>query len=32
MAPGGEEVVIDFETSGVRRFAVSDAILRRLGS
>ncbi|MGH7611293.1 MAG: ATP-dependent helicase [Candidatus Dormibacteria bacterium] len=27
---GGEEVVIDFEGSGRRRFAVSDAILRRL--
>jgi DNA helicase-2/ATP-dependent DNA helicase PcrA len=30
MGPGGEEVVIEFATSGVRRFAVSDAILRRV--
>ena len=31
MAPGGEEVVIDFETAGRRRFAVTDAVLRKLG-
>ena len=30
MTPGGEEVVIDFETAGRRRFAVSDAVLRKL--
>ena len=32
MTGGGEEVVIDFESSGLRRFAVSDAILRRASS
>ncbi|MHB8393364.1 MAG: ATP-dependent helicase [Candidatus Dormibacteria bacterium] len=31
MTPGGEEVVIDFDTSGRRRFAVTDAVLRKLG-
>ncbi|MHB1500489.1 MAG: ATP-dependent helicase [Candidatus Dormibacteria bacterium] len=31
MATGGEEVVIDFDTSGRRRFAVTDAVLRKLG-
>ena len=30
MTGAGEEVVIDFESSGHRRFAVSDAVLRRL--
>jgi len=30
MTGAGEEVVIDFESSGHRRFAVSDAILRRV--
>jgi len=28
---GGEEVVIDFESSGRRRFAVTDAVLHKLG-
>ncbi|MHB8331134.1 MAG: ATP-dependent helicase [Candidatus Dormibacteria bacterium] len=28
---GGEEVVIQFDTSGRRRFAVTDAVLRKLG-
>jgi DNA helicase-2/ATP-dependent DNA helicase PcrA len=32
MTGAGEEVVIEFESSGHRRFAVSDAVLRRLGS
>lgn len=31
MTAGGEEVVIDFDSSGRRRFAVTDAVLRRLG-
>ncbi len=31
MTPGGEEVVIDFDSSGRRRFAVTDAVLRKLG-
>ncbi len=31
MTSGGEEVVIDFDTSGRRRFAVTDAVLRKLG-
>ncbi len=31
MTSGGEEVVINFETSGRRRFAVTDAVLRKLG-
>ena len=30
MTAGGEEVVIDFDTSGRRRFAVTDAVLRKL--
>ncbi|MGH7698594.1 MAG: hypothetical protein ACRENV_07965, partial [Candidatus Dormibacteria bacterium] len=30
MTGGGEEVVIDFQASGRRRFAVSDAVLRRV--
>ncbi|MHB8312113.1 MAG: ATP-dependent helicase [Candidatus Dormibacteria bacterium] len=31
LTSGGEEVVIDFESSGRRRFAVTDAVLRKLG-
>ncbi len=31
MTQGGEEVVIDFDTAGRRRFAVTDAVLRKLG-
>ncbi|MGH7640541.1 MAG: ATP-dependent helicase [Candidatus Dormibacteria bacterium] len=31
MTKAGEEVVIEFASSGHRRFAVSDAVLRRLG-
>ena len=31
MTGAGEEVVINFEGAGVRRFAVSDAVLRRIG-
>ncbi len=31
MTPGGEEVVIDFDGAGRRRFAVTDAVLRKLG-
>ena len=31
LTAGGEEVVIDFESSGRRRFAVTDAVLRKLG-
>jgi hypothetical protein len=31
MTPGGEEVVINFVSSGRRRFAVTDAVLRKLG-
>ena len=31
MTSGGEEVVINFDTSGRRRFAVTDAVLRKLG-
>ena len=32
MTGAGEEVVIDFESAGHRRFAVSDAVLRRVES
>jgi hypothetical protein len=30
MTGAGEEVVIDFESAGHRRFAVTDAVLRRV--
>ena len=32
MTGAGEEVVIDFMSAGHRRFAVSDAVLRRVES
>jgi hypothetical protein len=32
MTGAGEEVVIDFKSAGHRRFAVSDAVLRRVES